>query len=214
MKTCTKCGVEKPFSSFRKQAAGRDGYRASCKECCDKYQIKYNADNPARVREIKNGWASRNKESRAAYGKQHRADNVDWYKQYHQDYVAKNKAAVMAYRSQWQKDNKDKRCESAKKSAAKNPEKRNLRCAKRRSDKLNRTPCWAGGELDVLIKQEAFAKARQMTISTGIQHHVDHIVPLRGDVVSGLHIWNNLQILSASDNASKGNNFTSTEVYA
>lgn len=73
------------------------------------------------------------------------------------------------------------------------------KAAKYRAAKLQRTPEWAD---DQAIKE--FYK----NCPKGYQ--VDHIVPLQGELVSGLHTLSNLQYLSAEDNHKKGNKFKPT----
>lgn len=81
---------------------------------------------------------------------------------------------------------------------------RNATAAKRRAAELHATPEWADREA---IK-EIYRQAAQMTRETGVRMHVDHIVPLRGRTVSGLHVESNLQILPARENIRKSNRFT------
>jgi hypothetical protein len=76
--------------------------------------------------------------------------------------------------------------------------------AKRRACKIQRTPKWLSQEDHIQIKK-IYTEAMQKTIDTGIKWHVDHIYPLRGEVVSGLHIPSNLQIITAVENIKKGN---------
>ena len=75
--------------------------------------------------------------------------------------------------------------------------------AKRHAAKIQRTPAWA--DLDMIAV--FYATAREMTEETGVPHEVDHVVPMQGKNVSGLHVATNLQILSASENRSKRNKY-------
>lgn len=74
---------------------------------------------------------------------------------------------------------------------------------KRKTQKKLATPVWADKD-----KMNAFYKAaKSLSIATGVKHHVDHIVPLQNDLVCGLHCETNMQIISATDNLTKRNNF-------
>ena len=84
-----------------------------------------------------------------------------------------------------------------------NRPKRNANQAKRKAAKLNRTPPWLSQEHLKQI-EELYAIAKMFQMYTGQEYHVDHIVPLQGKNVSGLHTPWNLQVLPAKENMSKG----------
>ena len=78
--------------------------------------------------------------------------------------------------------------------------------AKRRAVKLLRTPSWLS-EYDIWLIEEIYVLAALRTKLTGVVWHVDHIVPLQGGFVSGLHIPINLQVITAKENMYKSNKF-------
>jgi hypothetical protein len=82
----------------------------------------------------------------------------------------------------------------------------NARNARRRAAKLLRTPPWLTKEQRAEI-EAVYVLCAERTRVTGIPHAVDHILPLQGRTVSGLHIAANLQIILASENCSKNNRY-------
>ena len=128
----------------------------------------------------------------------------------------------------WRKANPDKARESVKKAHTKNPEsvaksrrksrsvavlwrKKNrarLTAAQiaRQANQLKRTPSWITAE-DKWLIQEIYELAALRSKLTGVKHHVDHIVPLQGAVVSGLHVPANLRVIPWYENARKNNRF-------
>jgi len=78
--------------------------------------------------------------------------------------------------------------------------------AKSYAAKMKRTPSWLS-EDDLWIIKEAYHLSSLRTKLFGFQWHVDHIVPLQGKTVSGLHVPWNLQVIPAFENISKNNRF-------
>ena len=63
------------------------------------------------------------------------------------------------------------------------------------------TPAWA----DRSAMREIYRQAAQASELLGVKHHVDHIVPLKSDLVCGLHCEANLRVVTATDNLKKHN---------
>jgi len=75
--------------------------------------------------------------------------------------------------------------------------------AKRKAMKLQRTPAWA----DMAAIRDFYKEALQLTEQTGVKYVVDHIIPLQGRLVCGLHVQNNLQVITSVENCQKHNHF-------
>jgi hypothetical protein len=75
---------------------------------------------------------------------------------------------------------------------------------KRQTSKIQRTPTWLGVD-DFWIIKEAYALAKLRERVVGGKWHVDHIVPLQGGNVSGLHVPWNIQVIPAELNLQKRN---------
>ena len=126
-----------------------------------------------------------NRKTRLHYSQR---DPEDWLK-VKRVWQAKNKQRVSDYNDAWRR---------------RNPEKHAARQAERRARKNQATPPW----LTVEQRQASAAMyklAKRFKDNFGLQYHVDHIVPLKGKNVCGLHVPWNLQILESSLNLKKSN---------
>lgn len=140
---------------------------------------------------------------------------------YNTTYRAKHKEHISEQKKAWKNDNKEHVKSNDIKYAQENPEIKRVARAKwnknnmhvknalgagRRTAKLNRTPVWVDSEELWLIK-EVYALATLRTKLTNIKWSVDHIIPLQGKLVSGLHTIANLQVIPAVMNSAKNNRF-------
>lgn len=108
------------------------------------------------------------------------------------------------------KERKDYFSEKNRKYRMQNPQKFAFHASKSRRGKKFATPEWLSS--DQLNQIERFYEhARDCTITVGEKYQVDHMVPLKGKNVCGLHVPWNLQVLPSDMNISKGNKMQNGE---
>lgn len=117
------------------------------------------------------------------------------------EWAAENAAKRTEYHRTWYAQNKEIQTERYRVWAKQNSHITNAIAAKRNAAKYNATPSWANQDAIRAI----YAEAARLTRETGIRHEVDHIYPLQGELVCGLHVEANLQILTKFDNIRKKN---------
>lgn len=114
-------------------------------------------------------------------------------------YNAANRDAINSKSAVWRANNRARHRVLMNAWKAKNKDRVAEQCRARQAALLNRSPAWANRN-----HMAGFYKiARFLTQSRGIYYTVDHVVPLQGKRVSGLHVPENLAI--TKDNFKKSN---------
>lgn len=122
-------------------------------------------------------WKQRNADAVKKYKKEHRPPN--------KGRPPKDLTAPARAKSLWKK---------------RNPHRVSADHAERRAREHGAKPSWANS----FFIQEAYRLAKLREAATGFKWHVDHMVPLRGKTVCGLHVHHNLQVIPAKQNYKKG----------
>lgn len=165
------------------------------------YQAAYYVANREKLLAYAAAYRAANREKRRAYGAAWRKANPEKVKAGQAAYRAANRGKRNATVAAWVKANPDKSRGIKAKWAKANPEKRCALVAGYRALKLQATPAWASQKYITLW----YKLAKMEEARTGKKCHVDHIIPLQSEIVCGLHCEDNMQILFAGSNCSKGN---------
>ena len=206
-----------PFSDYYKNSHMVDGRLSVCKPCSKKERStkEYRESQKLKMR-IKRKDNHDLKEKERLLSKKYREENLDKIKEnlrlyrlenkerislQRKEYREKNKLEIKEYRDKYREENIEECRERVREWHRINKHISNSYTAKRRFSKRRACPNWVCQDS---IK-EVYKKARELTESTGIQYHVDHIVPLINDKVSGLHVLANLRVVPYYENLQKSN---------
>jgi hypothetical protein len=141
----------------------------------------------ARVKE----WRSKNPDARKEHDKKYRKNHAD---------------KELARSILWKKANPEKVAKYAKKTKENNRARIISNKAAYRASRKNRTPTWLT-DFDKLKMRCIYSVASMLKRENKEEWEVDHIIPLCGKNVSGLHVPNNLWFIKALENRYKNNKF-------
>jgi hypothetical protein len=201
-------------------------WRAANKEKVKTYNAAYHAENRERENARSRAWKEENREPmnarrRAAYTaniKQERAYARSRKKaRYAQDpqkfcnLARRDRAKPGAKQREaaatklWAERNRDRRKAASRRWYQRHLDHARLQLVIAQATRRRRYVAWANVDAIAAL----YARAALLTRTTGRSHVVDHIVPLKGRIVSGLHVENNLRIIERSENARKSNKWES-----
>lgn len=153
--------------------------------CAKHYRIQYK--RPAASVEKKKKrlaeWRKENTQHVKEYAKSYRQANKEQYRILRRDYYVKNIEKEKAHNKKWHLINREVAVEKSNRYRAR---------------KLKAMPNWINPE----ELRSFYTEASKQKL------HVDHIVPLKGENVCGLHVPWNLQAISAKENLEKKNKLT------
>lgn len=183
-KSCSKCKIKKELTqfSFRKD---RNNYRSQCKLCVKSNKHNYYQKNKKKFVENNKIYYKQNKEKCLELSK---------------NYYIKNLEKELEYRKIYQRNHLEDHRKRCKKYRQNNKQMVTFQTRKRQLIKTKATPTWVNQDHIKLIYLEC---PKDM--------NVDHIIPLNGLNVCGLHVPWNLQYLTPLENTLKKNHFDGTQ---
>jgi hypothetical protein len=151
------------------------------------------------------------REAQIEFSKRYYIENKKQITQTKKEYRDANKEIIAIGKKLNYEKYKEKHLAQKKEYRALNKGKINALCAARKKVIKQRTPKWIEITEKFFIS-EAYELAALRTKMFGFSWNVDHIIPLQGKIVSGLHVSNNLQVIPAIENIRKKNKYEVSHV--
>lgn len=163
-----------------------DGTCIICNEIYESNRSEYKREYAIAHKDTRLKYLQDNKEHITKINRNYQRENVEDIKSNRQDYYQQNKIKILQQTSKY-----------GKSWRRKNKGKVNAYTYNYRAKKLQAKPVWADEDAIQAIYDDSSNRENKT--------HVDHVIPLQGEIVCGLHVETNLQILDAAENISKYN---------
>jgi len=207
-KTCSRPDCEQanpqPFEEFGRSKTGKFGLMSMCRSCNRKKAAAWAVANPERVKTQNRQYYQNNKETFRIETAIYRATHKEEIKVKKLKWADENKEYLVEKKKQWYQDNKEEKKAYEAEYRTKNRGKHRADRKKYKLAKRNAVPTWLTKEQLEQI-QHYYDAAQWATTILEELIVVDHIVPLQGKNVRGLHVPWNLQLLTEEENCRKGN---------
>jgi hypothetical protein len=156
--------------------------------------VEYRAKNREKCAEIIKAWSAKNPEKVREYARKTKLKNAETLRMAGIRYRLENPEKRKQTTRNWRQNNKHLVAAAQQ---------------RRHAAELKRTPGWLSDD-EHWVMQQAYEIAAVRTKLFGFSWHVDHIIPLQGRRVSGLHVPLNLQVIPGVENMRKLNKFEVT----
>lgn len=203
-KHCHKCNTTKTTADFHKNKRQKSGYSTQCKECVKETNKAYREANQEKIKAYKKNWFQENKEHCQSKSQKWAEDNRERRREIVNKSYQANRGAKLDYSKGYREQNQELCARRIKNWEERNPDRVRAKNSRRRAAKLKAQPKWLNEEQKEQIVSFYYL-AKDCEVMTGEKYHVDHIVPLQGKEVCGLHVPWNLQVLPSDLNQIKSN---------
>lgn len=202
---CKFCDSYKSTSEFSKNSKNIDKLSKKCK-CCSKL---YYLNNKKEILKKQKEYYIKNKETINKRNLKWASENRDKCNIISRRYTYNNLEKERARKRKYEKDNPEKVKARKVKYSKENKHILNAKTSRRRLHNRKATPNWLS-DFDKDYISHIYQQSNWIQELEGVKYNVDHIIPLKNELVCGLNVPWNLQILTKKDNSKKHNKFDGT----